>query len=571
MGRHSPGGGRSAVHRSSVVSLSVLLVVATVGWLSFDFLRDTLGATDCESVTSLTIAAAPDIAPVVTQVGRDVLEAGDDCYDVRVTSRESAGVAESLAVSDGSEPPDVWIPESTLWLRRAQSNGAWQTPVAGTQIASSPVVLAVTDDVAGQFGWPATRPTWAELIAADKVVEALGFPDPARDPIGAATLFTIAEPQGNDATEMTEATTAVTTSVLRKLSANTVAQSSELFARLPGTTSPLPPLSAFPSSETALLRHNVKQTSTKLVAAYADPAPPSLDYPYVVLPSTEGAKRTVAERFLTRMLGPKAGDLLGAAGFRGPAGNVLRDRSQDKRVAAEPVPPVALPDPDDVDRILNEWAGVNLSARIQVLLDVSGSMAEQVPGTGRTRMAVTLDAAELGIRLFKGTTKIGLWVFSTNLDGDKDYRELLPVRPVSEHLAANGIATVRGIENQTRGATGLYDSTLAAYRSARQNWEPGRINLVVVMTDGKNEDRNGISREQLLAELGTLVDPKRPIAVIGIGIGPDIDIGELQAISAATGGQAFSTPDPGKIAEIFYAALSRLLCQPPACKPTPGS
>ncbi|SDI50497.1 von Willebrand factor type A domain-containing protein [Actinokineospora alba] len=563
MGRHSPGGGRAATHRSSVVALSLLLVAALVGWLSFDFLRDTLGASDCERVTSLTVAASPDIAPVITQVGRDILEAGDDCYDVRVTSRESSGVAESLAVSDGSEPPDVWIPESTLWLRRAQSNGAWQTPIEGTRIASSPVVLAVTDDLAGQFGWPTTRPTWADLIADTKVLETLGFPDPARDPIGSATLFRLAEPKGNDA--------AGTTSLLRKLSANTVATSTDLFARLPGTTSPHPPLSAFPSSETAVLRHNVKQTSTKLVASYADPAPPSLDYPFVVLPATTGEKRTVAERFLSRMLGSQARDLLGAAGFRGPAGDVLRDRSQDKRVTADPAPPVPLPEADEVDRVLNEWAGVNLSARIQVLLDVSGSMAEQVPGTGRTRMAVTLDAAELGIRLFKGTTKIGLWVFSTNLDGDKDYRELLPVRPVSDHLAANAIPTVRSIENQTKGATGLYDSTLAAYKSARQNWEPGRINLVVVMTDGKNEDRDGISREQLLAELAGLVDPKRPIAVIGIGIGPDIDIGELQAISAATDGQAFSTPDPSKIAEIFYAALSKLLCQPPACKPTPGS
>ncbi|MGH3861205.1 substrate-binding and VWA domain-containing protein [Actinokineospora sp.] len=570
MGRHSPGGGRAATHRSSVVALSLLLVAALVGWLSFDFLRDTLGASDCDRVTSLTVAASPDIAPVITQVGRDILEAGDDCYDVRVTSRESAGVAESLAVSDGSEPPDVWIPESTLWLRRAQSNGAWQTPIEGTRIASSPVVLAVTDDLAGQFGWPATSPTWADLVADTKVVEALGFPDPARDPVGASTLFLVSEPKGNDALNTTEATTAIT-AMLRKLSANTVPQSSDLFARLPGTAGPHPPLSAFPSSETAVLRHNVKQTSTKLVAAYADPPPPSLDYPYVVLPATTGEKRTVAERFLSRMLSPQASDLLGAAGFRGPAGEVLRDRSQDKRVAAEPVPPVPLPDTDEVDRVLNEWAGVNLSARIQVLLDVSGSMAQQVPGTGRTRMAVTLDAAELGIRLFKGTTKIGLWVFSTNLDGDKDYRELLPVRPVSEHLAANGIATVRSIENQTKGATGLYDSTLAAYKSARQNWEPGRINLVVVMTDGKNEDPDGISREQLLTELAGLVDPKRPIAVIGIGIGPDIDVGELRAISAATGGQAFSTPDPSKIAEIFYAALSKLLCQPPACKPTPGS
>ncbi|WP_436493571.1 substrate-binding and VWA domain-containing protein [Actinokineospora sp. HUAS TT18] len=562
MGRHSPRSGRAA-HRSPVLVLSLLLVVALVGWLSFTVLRDKLGASDCDSVVALSVAAAPDIAAVLTQVGKDTRESGEECYDVRVTARESAAVAEALAVSDGTDPPDVWVPESAMWLQRAQSNGAWQTPVKGTSIASSPVVMAVADDVAGQFGWPATRPSWAQLLGSEVVVGALGFPDPARDPVGTATLFAIAEPAGGDA--------AALTSTMRKLSANTVAQASELFLRLPGSAGNLPPLSAFPTSETALLRHNVKQSPTKLVAVYADPPPPSLDYPFVVLPSASEEKRAAAERFLTRMLGSGATQLLGSAGFRGPDGAALRDRSQDKRVVADTLPPVPLPDSGEVDRVLNEWAGVNLSARVQVLLDVSGSMAEPVPGSGKTRMAVTLDAAELGIRLFKPTTKIGLWIFSTNLDGDKDYREMLPVKPVAEHLANNGIATVRGIEKQTKGATGLYDSTLAAYRVARQNWEPGRINLVIVMTDGKNEDPKGITREQLLAELGGLVDPKRPIPIIGIGVGPDIDVAELKAITGATGGETFSTPDPTKIIDVFYSALSKLLCQPPACKPTPGN
>jgi hypothetical protein len=41
-------------------------------------------------------------------------------------------------------------------------------------------------------------------------------------------------------------------------------------------------------------------------------------------------------------------------------------------------------------------------------------------------------------------------------------------------------------------------------------------------------------------------------------------------ISGATGGQAFTTPDPTKISDIFYAALSKLVCQPPTCQPQQG-
>src|SRR3954449_4896518 len=62
------------------------------------------------------------------------------------------------------------------------------------------------------------------------------------------------------------------------------------------------------------------------------------------------------------------------------------------------------------------------------------------------------------------------------------------------------------------------------------------------------------------------VDPRKPLPVIGIGIGPDIDASELQQVSAAPGGESFTTPDPRKISDVFYQALSTLMCQPPACK-----
>jgi hypothetical protein len=231
--------------------------------------------------------------------------------------------------------------------------------------------------------------------------------------------------------------------------------------------------------------------------------------------------------------------------------------------------PIQLPEADEVDKILNEWAAVNLSGRNLVLLDVSGSMNEAVPGTDKTRLGVTLQAAELGIGLFKKTSKFGVWLFSTNLDGDKDYRELLPMLPVTEQLSTGALEKLRAVQALPNGATGMYDSALAAYQSARQNWEAGRINVVIVLTDGKNEDRNGISREKLLEELGKLQDPKRPLPMIGIGIGPDIDPAELQAITRATGGDAYTTPDPTKIVDVFYAALSKLVCLPPDCK-TPG-
>ncbi|MFD8494817.1 substrate-binding and VWA domain-containing protein [Amycolatopsis sp. NPDC059657] len=484
---------------SPVVILSALLVIALLGWVGVEYLRARLANGGCESTTQVRIAAAPDIAPVLTELARNLPE--QDCFHADVASAGSAETAEALA--GGSSGLDVWVPESSTWLLQARDAGAWNLPESGQSVASSPVVLSLDDETARKYGWPEKAPGWQEILDGETV----GVPDPNRDPVGISALLGVKELNKDDASFI---------AAMRKLAA--------------------PDPKVLPSSEQFALGH-------KRVPVYANA--PSLDYPYVVLPKASEAGRAGAERFLRTLLAPDAVKAIADAGFRGAA--------------------PALP-ADAMYSVLQAWAGVNLSARIQVLLDVSGSMAALVPGTGRSRMDLTLEAATEGLGLFKLTTELGLWLFSTKLDGDKDYQELLPMRTIAEQVAAGGVEKLKAVRPKVGGATGLYDSILAAYQSARQNWRPGRINLVVVLTDGQNEDRDGINLDQLKRELGRLQDPRKPLPVIGIGIGPDIDATELQAVSAATGGESFTTADPRKISDVFYQALSKIMCQPPACK-----
>lgn len=549
MGRHSSVRARGWRGRSPVIALSALLVLALIGWFTYDFLAGQLRASGCDTTTVLNVTAAPDISPVVGRVARD-MSTEDRCYDVRVSSRAAEATAESLVVSDGTDPPDVWIPDSTIWLQRAQAKGAIDVPAAGTSIASSPVVLALTEDAATRLGWPAKQPTWSEVLGSDLKI---GMPDPGREPVGVSLLFGV-----RDLTKTAADPGAALTGQLRKLSPNSVGSVGDLFSLLPGNGTADEPLDGFPVSENTVLRNNATENGS-LVAVYADPAVPALDYPYVVMPDARGKKREAAEKFLTTLMQQNTADALSNAGFRTPDGEMLRKRGTSDLTSAAKVTPAEIPVSTDVDDLLNVWAGVNTSGRVQVLLDVSGSMNEPVPGTGTNRMAVTLKAAELGIGLMKPSTKLGVWLFSTKLDGDRDYKELIPVEPISELARTGGLDTLRAVQALPNGATGLYDSVLAAYTSARQNFEPGRLNVVIVMTDGRNDDSNSISRDALLAELAKLQDPRRPILIVGIGIGPDIDVGELQAIAGATGGQAFTTPDPNKIGDIFYSALSRVL------------
>ncbi|HEU5472598.1 MAG TPA: substrate-binding and VWA domain-containing protein [Actinophytocola sp.] len=543
--------------------LSVLLVTALGGWVGYDALRDVFGGSGCTAPTTVNVVAAPDIAPAITQIGRAA--AAEDtagCYRINVASRDSVTVTESITGANDVDRPDVWIPESTLWLRRAHEKGAWNTPVTGTSVASSPVVLALTEAAAADLGWPDQNPSWAELIGQAAGGLNLGFPDPARDPIGVATLAGLRELVKVEADPG-----AASTTVLRRLSANTLPGQADLFARLPSVTGPAEPLSAFPTSENALLRYNVRDTGGKLIAVYADPAVPALDYPFVVLPEAAEAARAAAGRFLDRLMNQRSSDTFADAGFRTPDGKALRDRSQDRRTSAAPATPIELPSAEDVEQLLNAWAAVNLSGRLLVLLDVSGSMGERVAGTDTTRLGLTIQATATGLGLLKPTTKVGMWLYSRKLDGDNDYSVLLPMRPVGEHLTGRAVETLRDVKVVPNGSTALYDTVLAAYQDGRQNWEPGRINTVVVLTDGKDDNASDISRDALLAELTRLRDPQRPLTLIGIGIGPDVDAAELTTIAEATGGKAFTTPNPAQIEGVLNAALSRMLCQPPNCQP----
>lgn len=545
MGRHS----REKRRRRPRLPLVVLAVVVLLGagtWTALAMRRTDPPCTP----TKVLIAASPDIAPAMSLV---VKQAERACVQVEVQPRDSADVAESLVISDGTPRPQAWIPDSTLALLRARQLGAADVPESGVSVASSPVVLGVAENIAEGLGWPQKKLAWPDVLNTSDNSVLTGMPDPARDPVGVSALFGL-----KDVVKTAPDPAAAYASLLRRFSSNTTAVETDLFARLPGSSAPGAPLTVFPTSETSLLRHNVDQVAHGLVAVYS-PAAPALDYPFVVLNSANQAQRDVIEPLLADLVGHVGADAVAQVGLRAAGVQALRDRDTDQHVTSAGLKTASMPSGGETDQVLNLWAGINQSSRVQVLIDVSGSMNAVVPDTGgKTRMDLTVEAAVQGLHLFKPTTENRTWEFSTKLDGDKDYRQVFPMTPVGDLLAADGVEKLRAIKATANGQTGLYDSLLAIYRISRTEWEPGRLNVIVVLTDGKNDDPGGISRQDLLTELGGLQDPKRPIPVIGIGIGPDVDDAELQAITSPTGGQAFIAKDPGKIVDVFYSALSKL-------------
>ena len=85
------------------------------------------------------------------------------CVDVTVTAEAPAAVLAQLQ-GGAIQPPDVWIPNSTLWLTRAKDDKV-ATATDAPAIATSPLVLAVSAAEATALD-AKTRPTVADLVNA---------------------------------------------------------------------------------------------------------------------------------------------------------------------------------------------------------------------------------------------------------------------------------------------------------------------------------------------------------------------------------------------------------------------
>jgi len=490
------------------------------------------------------IVAAPEVAPLVAQVATRLDHAAGCAFSV--IPRESADEAQALV--GGPDLPHVWMPESTLQLAQARARGATTVPPAGVSVVATPVVMALAADAVGKLG--PGRPTCDEVLRDDDI--AVGAPDPTQDPIGLAALLEAQADLGSgpdgDATLV---------AFLRKLQTQLAEPGDSLFDRLPGATTG-PPVTAFPTTEQRMLRHNVEQPGSTLTAAYPSEAPTWMDYPFTVLANANPAERDAAARLLVALQEPDGQAALVAGGFRTADGTLPADRLVDGRIERNLSTPVPLAQSAASDAALQRWATATRSGRVEVLIDVSGSMNAVVPRLGKTRLAVTLDAAARGLTLFEPTTTLGLWTFANRLDGDRDYRQIVPVTPVPQLLSGPALETLRSIRTVKGGYTGLYDSVLGLYEEARRNWEPGKLNVVVVLTDGDNDDPAGIGRDELLRRLAADADPARPVPIIGLAIGPDVNPRPLEDIARATGGRSFVVADPARIGTVFFAALGAL-------------
>ncbi|MGR6321742.1 substrate-binding domain-containing protein [Micromonospora soli] len=582
---------RSSLRGAGAAAAATALVVVVAGsWFGYQ----QLAGPSCSGRIQLSLAAAPEIAPAVKgaadQWVADGAAVGGTCIAVNVTSAESVEVAAAVASKHGATlagvgqasgtavTPDVWVPDSSTWLLRLKSGGATAfAPANGASIARSPVVVAMPEPMATRIGWPDKKVTWTDLLGAvttGKQPLRAGIVEPTQDAAGLSGLLSLtAAASATGAAGSPQAQEAMI-GALRALATNRSSLRQDLLARFPRSTDPTAianGLSAAALSEEDVIAYNSTKPPIPLAALYPEPSPMPLDYPFAVLPGIEPAKASAAKVLFEVLTTSGFKNRLAAQSLRAPDGNwgagfkAPQGAPSPANGGASAVPPIgqgaaADLDPTAIQTATTTWSVATQSGRMLCVIDVSGSMKEPVKtANGATREQVTVAAASQGLSLFDDSWAIGLWTFSTNLSGSRDWTEVVPIRPLSSNRGAiqRGLGTV----TPSRGDTGLYDTMLAAYQKVQEDWEPGKVNSVVLFTDGKNDDKNGITQKQLLDKLKQLRDPEQPVQVIIIGIGTGVSRTELKSITDVTGGGSFVTADPTKIGEIFLQAIA---LRPPA-------
>jgi hypothetical protein len=584
--RNGNRGGGGSTFPTGLVALGAVVVLAAGGaYVVYSKkTNDTTGSTGGATAagcngpsTTLNVGASPDIQDTIQKIA----DAAGGCVHVVVNADESSVVASFLngtgKAGDITSQPDVWIPDSSMWIDVARStpSGAGEVPATGTPVATSPVVLGMPKPIA-----PAAAFGWADLLASQQSAKPIqvAVPDPTASGPGLAAITmvrgVVTASAGGDAVKANQEITGI----YRIMAANTKGSLNNLLAALPtseATSADSSGIQAFPSTEQKIIAYNGAKPTVPLTAVYPKEGTTMMDYPYVEGTHLDADHKKAADQFLQELQTGAAASALANVGFRDAHGTAAGAISPANGV--NPAVPQLFP-ADTTHQAapgaLKVWATVSEQTRGLIVLDISGSMGLPVPGqvdpaTGTTlsRLQITAEACIGGLPLFGDTSELGLWTFTTSkTTGKTIHNQVVPLGPlnapvdgVTRRAALN--ADLGHLSIQSGSRNGLYDTILDAYQNVLQGWSENKSNAVVVFTDGKDDGLNSMSADALIGKINALkaANPNHPVRVIVVALGKGVDLTTLTKITAAADGKALYAATPDQIgAAVLEGFASRL-------------
>ncbi len=316
-------------------------------------------------------------------------------------------------------------------------------------------------------------------------------------------------------------------------------------------------LSAIVMPEAAVFEFNGRSRTDKLQAIHPAEGTLMLDHPLVLM-ETAGLRPDQRRAFLEFsqfLTGGEGQRIVAQHGFR-PV-DLGYDMAQSPLDAAG-IPTAAptllqMPSSGILSYLRGAWAsGLKRRANIMLVVDTSGSMK------GQKIQRLTEALKNFVRQVPSDEERIGLAEFAD------DYVELVPVR----RLGDNRRQILAEVDKLYAGGnTAFFYAVWRAHRTLAQLNDRERINVVVAMTDGKENNSDTYSEEKVegVGAVPPLLSRKEGdtaplvkalhsngegILVFTVAYGSDADLGVLSSIASAFGGQAYKG-DPDTIKKLY--------------------
>jgi Ca-activated chloride channel homolog len=459
--------------------------------------------------------------------------------------------------------PVLWSPASSLWGRLLNFEGdrSW-VPDTNPSIVRTPLVIAMWEPLARALGWPRKAIGFGDVLklALDRRgLAAYGHPEYGRFKLGhtnpdfsTAGLSAVAAEYAavTGKKEGLTLTDVDRPDVRRKIQAiersivhygdTTLFFADQLRRYGPAYAS------AVAMEEVTLVDFNQKRGSgTKLVGIYPSEGTFYSDNPLIALqaPWVTDRQKAAARVFADWLGGHISPSLAAGQGFRPREGTGKPSAPIDAANGADPNQPtrlLSLPEPRVLAKVKQAWRTDRKPANIALVVDTSGSMSEENK----------LDQAKQGLRVFLSqlspNDRVALFSFN-----DKVF-QLAPISPFGTSRAKL-LRQVDGLFPD--GQTAVYDATSAGVGEIRKLNDASRINAVVVLTDGE-DNQSRTSSDALVSALGrqaTAEGTAIRVYTIAYGSGANKDV--LTQIASASGGKEYSG-DPKQIESVYRSISS---------------
>lgn len=527
---------------------------------------------------------------------------------VRVKGKASGGAAQLLVngwdeTTDGPQPV-IWSPAASSWgaivnQRLATAGSQVIVPTKATPFMLTPLVIAMPKPMADALGYPNTPVGYADLLALAKDPNGwaskghpewgafkLGKTNPNFSTSGlSATIAQYYAATGKssglnledlDREDVKQFSTSIEASVVHYGDITMTFLNNWFRADARGTS--LGYASAVAVEEKSLIDYNAgnpdgvldpgetpRKPRVPLVAIYPKEGTLFSDSPFFILnaPWVDETEKAGAVAFETFVQTPTNQKKVLAFGFRpgNPSVAVAAPIVAANGVNPnEPKNALGVPEPKVLVKLLDRWAEQRKGARVLFVIDVSGSMGERAGDGIETKLDLAKRAAISSLNNFKADDEVGVRIFSTNLNTEgADFIDVIPIGPIAANREAIRLA-IDGLF--PTNATPLYVAAQKSLDDMKASIDNSRINAVVLLTDGKNEDDNPDDDESQLDTLlragraGSEGQLQAEVRIFPIAYGEGADLATLKRIAESTTGIAYDATDANSIEKVFVNVVS---------------